>query len=140
MSRMPPNEDRSSGTRIAPMELEVFQPMLIRQSASNGRRMASDRGHPIDDFVIMVRLYIEYYPRLSSLLVIMFLCFGIYMLAYQIRKPVTRNRLSHDYTKIDLHYNWKSSQIDHWCLWVSLAIFLNSRRCDLVEIADNMFI
>jgi hypothetical protein len=28
---------------------------------------------------------------------------------------VTRNRVSHDYTAIDYNYNFKASQIDHWC-------------------------
>jgi hypothetical protein len=109
------------GTRISPMELESLQPMQIRQSASNSRkRRVSGRIHPIDDFLIMVRLHIEYYPRLSCTVGIIFVAFALYFLIAEVRKPVTRNRLSHDYTKIDLHYNWKASQIDHWCLWVSL--------------------
>lgn len=133
MYQLPNHADTSSGShsgmRISPMEIEAFRPLQVRHnivsSSDRRRRRNTDRIHPIDECTIMLRLYIEYFPKLSAMIAIAITGAIIYYLVKEFRKPVTRNRLSRDYTNIDLHYNWKASQIDHWCLWVRfLSYFL----------------
>jgi hypothetical protein len=75
---------------------------------------------PVDRLLIIIRLHLEYYPRICCgfiIIVISIVSYCIWKSDY-IQKPITRNRLSEDYTNMDLHYNWKKSKIHHWCLWV----------------------
>jgi hypothetical protein len=63
---------------------------------------------------MLTKLYIESYPK------ILYRC--TCWVHHAVRRrvceaPVTRNRVSHDYTAIDYNYNFKASQIDHWCLF-----------------------
>jgi hypothetical protein len=66
---------------------------------------------------MIIKLYMDAYPRIASLIAacvtgIMFITFLV-----SFRQPVKRNKLYHDYSKIDMDYNFKASQIDHWCLY-----------------------
>ena len=67
-----------------------------------------------------LRMYMELYPRvlclawaIHGLVAILCLC----VLVKSMQRPPERNRLHHDYTKLDMHYNWKAAQMDHWCLF-----------------------
>lgn len=67
--------------------------------------------------VMIIKLYMETYPRLTSTIAacITVILFLLFLLSF--RQPVKRNKLYHDYSKIDMDYNFKASQIDHWCLY-----------------------
>ena len=76
--------------------------------------------HFLDRALMLIKLYVEYYPKLASF--IFFLFIGIFMviIAPDFKAPVVRNRLHHDYSNISAHYDFQASQIDHWCLWVRM--------------------
>jgi hypothetical protein len=59
----------------------------------------------------------EYYPRVTAAVATFFVGCLFFWLVLSFRKPITRNRLYHDYSQLDLHYSYQASQIDHWCLW-----------------------
>jgi hypothetical protein len=105
--------DREFRKDIRPLEVEMdaLQPMEVRPSRT--------RQHPLEGLWMLIKLYIESYPKIAS--VVAFSLIGCLMLflATSLQTPVTRNRISHDYTAIDQNYNFKASQIDHWCLFVS---------------------
>lgn len=65
----------------------------------------------------LLKLYMEYYPKITAFL--FFCIIGVIMsfLVPNLRRPVVRNRLQHDYAHISKHYSFQASQIDHWCLW-----------------------
>jgi len=113
----PPPRDENENFR--PMEMEVLNtPMQV--GSSTARRSRSD---PLDQLWMLIRLYIEYYPKISIVLGLAMLGGVLFVMGSSMRAPVTRNRLEHDYTAIGLNYNFKASQIDHWCLFVSLQNF-----------------
>ena len=101
-------EKRSS---VAPMEMESFQPMPVQSSIQ--------RQHPIDQLWMLLKLYIEYYPKISTTIALTLIVVAFFAIMSSFQHPLARNRLTHDYSTIDRHYNFKASQIDHWCLFVS---------------------
>lgn len=101
-----------------PLEME---PMQVATSGSippeQRKQTTSSLSYRIEQLTMMIKMYVEYYPKTASSLAaigvgVLFLFFVL-----SFRQPVTRNRLYHDYSEIDMHYNFKASQLDHWCLW-----------------------
>jgi hypothetical protein len=66
---------------------------------------------------VIIKLYMDTYPRTTSLIVACLIGILFFSLLLTFRQPVKRNKLYHDYSKIDMNYNFKASQIDHWCLY-----------------------
>ena len=75
----------------------------------------------MDQVFLLFRLYMESYPRLTSFGGFLAFLFCIYAAVVYSKPPLKRNQLAHDYKDIDRDYNWKLSQIDHWCLFVSFG-------------------
>jgi hypothetical protein len=113
MSSSRKDGDRDFRKDIRPLEVEMdaLRPNEVRPSHM--------RQHPLEGIWMLIKLYIESYPKIAS--VVAFSLIGCLMLflATSVQAPVTRNRISHDYTEIDNNYNFRASQIDHWCLFVS---------------------
>ena len=104
--------DEKGDRRISPMEMEGLQPMPVRSSTKQ---------HPIDQLWMLIKLHLEYYPKIAASIGFILLGLFFYFFVNSLRTPVSRHTLHHgEYTKIDQHYNFKAAQIDHWCLWVSL--------------------
>jgi hypothetical protein len=129
---MPSNRNTNDGDRefrkdIRPLEVEMdaLQPMEVRS-----RPASMMRQHPLEGFWMLTKLYIESYPKIAT--VVAFSLIGCIMLflATSLQAPVTRNRVSHDYTAIDNNYNFKASQIDHWCLFVSICMYIQHKKCN----------
>ena len=104
---------------VEPLEVESLNPKsktTVSAAAPPPTASFLERGWTL------LKLYMEYYPKITA--VVVFLLIGVVMSITipNLRKPVTRNRLEHDYSHIARHYDFKAAQIDHWCLWVS-AIF-----------------
>lgn len=71
-----------------------------------------------EQLAVLVRLYLEYYPKLTAGIgIILALMLAVWIIP-NLRSPVTRNRLSQSYAEISLEYDFKAAQIKHWCLWV----------------------
>ena len=68
-------------------------------------------------FIMIIKLYMDTYPRMASLIAACMIGMLFLALVLSFRQPVKRNKLYHDYSKIDMNYNFKASQIDHWCLY-----------------------
>jgi hypothetical protein len=110
------NGHREVRRDIRPLEVEMdaLQPMAVHSSTR--------RQHPLDQLWMLIKLYIESYPKVATVVAFSLIGCLMFFLATSMQAPVTRNRLSHDYSGIDLNYNFKASQIDHWCLFVSLLV------------------
>jgi hypothetical protein len=100
-----------------PLEMEA-----LHQPAEEQTLSSSAHPHILDRLLTLLKLYIEHYPYISS--VIFFTLIGTFMvrIAPDFEAPVVRNRLQHDYSNISAHYNFKASQMDHWCLWVRFLV------------------
>jgi hypothetical protein len=112
-SRNDGNREFRQDIRPLEVEMDALQPMAVRPS--------NMRQHPLEGFWMLTKLYIESYPKIAT--VVAFFLIGCLMLflGTSLQAPVTRNRISHDYTAIDYNYNFRASQIDHWCLFVSTS-------------------
>jgi lysophospholipase L1-like esterase len=107
-----------SRPNFAAMEMESngrssrrdMKPMPVQSSSGS-------TSHPLDQLCMFLKLHMEYYPRLATALVLSIIGLLFYMFVKSFQTPMYRNRLSHDYTKIELDYNFKASQLDHWCLF-----------------------
>ena len=101
----------NGSSKAQPMEMETLNPGDFRPPPP----------HPIDQMLTLMKLYMESYPKITT--VIVFSLIGLLMLALtpNFQSTVIRNRLQHDYSSITQDYNFKASQLDHWCLWVSLV-------------------
>jgi hypothetical protein len=125
---MPSNRNTNDGDRefrkdIRPLEVEMdaLQPMEVRS-----RPASMMRQHPLEGFWMLTKLYIESYPKIATVVAFSLIGCVMLFLATSLQAPVTRNRISHDYTAIDNNYNFKASQIDHWCLFVSVSGCINN--------------
>ncbi len=67
--------------------------------------------------LVLLKLYMDSYPRTTSLVAAGITVTLFLSLVLSFRQPVKRNKLYHDYSKIDMTYTFKASQIDHWCLY-----------------------
>lgn len=108
-------DDRNGRDGIASLEME---PMTV-ESSSSLQQQQQQQSVPsrIRSLFMLVKLYMEYYPGVTSCIAALLVGLVVLLFVLSFRKPVTRNRLFHDYSKIDMNYNFKASQVDHWCLW-----------------------
>lgn len=113
------NREFRKDVRPLEVEMDALQPMEVKSRPNSMMRQ-----HPLEGFWMLTKLYIESYPKIAT--VVAFSLIGCIMLflATSLQAPVTRNRVSHDYTAIDNNYNFKASQIDHWCLFVSAVQYI----------------
>jgi hypothetical protein len=93
------------------------EPMV--KNDSSGHSHLSD---PLDcgrlrSLMALIKLYMVYYPGITSFLAAIVVVVSVLSIALSFRKPITRNQLYHDYSKIDMHYNFQAAKVDHWCLW-----------------------
>jgi hypothetical protein len=103
-------------SNMTPIEMEPMQ--VAASTPSERRRPVSLIRYRMEQLWMIIKLYIEYHPRIASSIAALCVAVAFYfVLESLVRRPVTRNRLYRDYSAIDMHYNFKASQIDHWCLW-----------------------
>jgi hypothetical protein len=67
--------------------------------------------------IMIIKLYMDTYPRMTAWIAACMIGMLFLTFVLSFRQPVKRNKLYHDYSKIDRDYNFKASQIDHWCLY-----------------------
>jgi len=115
---------------LEPLEMEQLHP---RPSSSTTRpaAMSAERHNNILDRVgALVRLYMELHPVIASIAVFVLLTMAVSLAVTVLfpRHGPRRNRMHHDYSQIEYNYNFRASQLDHWCLFVSfhrmVSIFL----------------
>jgi hypothetical protein len=92
-----------------------MEPMTITTTTTRTRE--SSTSHRIDTLILLLKAYMEFYPRVTAAVATCFVGCLFFWLVLSFRKPVTRNRLYQDYSKLDLHYSYQASEIDHWCLF-----------------------
>lgn len=126
------NNSDHSNNHIVAMEMESLNTghQSVRQSSrqQNQSYYSSSSGggfnvHPLTSLWMLIKMHLEYYPKISSILGITLLGFLMYLAVEASKPPLSRHKLAHDYTDIDKAYNWKAAQIDHWCLFVSNSYF-----------------
>jgi hypothetical protein len=83
----------------------------------NGSASFLDVRFRITQLIIIIKLYVETYPRITSIVAACVIVALFFFTLISVRQPVKRNKLYHDYSKIDMDYNFKASQIDQWCLY-----------------------
>lgn len=101
-------------TKAAALEKE---PMMTETELSSGSQSAA--GARLHSLLVLVKLYMQYYPRITSCLAAIVVAVTVLSMALSFRsKPsYTRNQLMHDYSQLDLHHVDQASRVDHWCLW-----------------------
>jgi hypothetical protein len=106
----------SSSRDVTPLEME---PMQIDSStnSSSRRQPTFSFGYRLGQLLELIKLHIEYYPRVASCIAAMGVGVLVYFFVLLFRRPVTRNQLYRDYSAIDMDYNFQASRVDHWCLW-----------------------
>jgi hypothetical protein len=87
-------------------------------SPTSSSSSSSDWGNFLDQCLLLCRLHVESYPCLYSTILFAILIILFYGLVTFFSPAITRNVVKGDYSKISLEYNFKASQIDHWCLFV----------------------
>jgi hypothetical protein len=112
---------RNDDDDIVALEME---PIRGQSESSTATTINSRTATPIatlryraSQLMMIVKLYTESYPRVASGVAALLTVILFFLFLLSFRQPVKRNKLYHDYSKIDLHYNFKASQIDHWCLY-----------------------
>jgi hypothetical protein len=113
-----------------PLEMEQLHP---RPASSSTPGTGSHHTRPLgmitrrgDDRIIdqlwsIVRLYMEIHPVLASVVVFGMLTALACLLVAVVHPhhgPRGRHQIHHDYSKIEYNYNFKASQMEHWCLFV----------------------
>lgn len=83
----------------------------------SGRSSLSNLRFRGTQLMMLIKLYMDSYPRMTSLVAACMTGMLFLTFVFSFRQPVKRNKLYHDYSKIDMDYNFKASQIDHWCLY-----------------------
>jgi hypothetical protein len=71
---------------------------------------------------LCIQLHLEAYPRVATLLFVLFIggTFGAVITIFSpFSHGLSLNTMPHDYSAIDFNYNFKSAQVEHWCLFVS---------------------
>jgi hypothetical protein len=108
------------------MEMESLHPQgqSVRQSSQQQQNSSMMSMHPLTSLWMLIKMHLEYYPKISSLLGITLLGLFMYLAVEASKPPLSRHKLAHDYTNIDAAYNWKAAQIDHWCLFVRVKYIL----------------
>lgn len=115
---------------IASLEIE---PMAVSATTTttNGSRHAEQQTHNqqqqrpvfssfryrVKQLIMLIKLYTQIYPMITSCIAAIGVAMLFFSLLLNFRKPVTRNKLYHDYSKLDLKHNVEAANIDHWCLW-----------------------
>jgi len=128
----------SPGVIIEPLELEDLHPRpsagqelldanpgfrySVRTSPSSSsslmRRQRHHGPHVVDQLWRMIRLFMELHPIATT--VVLFGMLGLIMHAAvaTFRPGLARHELGkRDYTHLDLDFNFRASQIGHWCLF-----------------------
>ena len=105
-----------SASHMDPLEVEELHPRPSAKAVrSHYRDMASSKCRTA---CMLAKLYMEAYPLIAA--VVCFLCLLAMILILVEISPAHRDRrhsLSHDYSAISSHYNFKATQMDHWCLF-----------------------
>jgi hypothetical protein len=71
---------------------------------------------------LCIQLHLEAYPRVATLLFVLVIggTFGAVITIFSpFSHGLSLNTMPHDYSAIDFNYNFKSAQVEHWCLFVS---------------------
>lgn len=102
------------------MEVEQLHPRPASSSTTfHSRRTASSLA---DRIWMLVRLYAESHPVLVSTIVFVVVTAAVsaaWGAAYPHHGPRGRHQIHHDYSKIEYNFNFRATQMDHWCLFVS---------------------
>jgi hypothetical protein len=67
----------------------------------------------------LVCLYAELYPSVAASIAAFFCVMVMYAFVSQFQHPLQRHSLHNHYSAIDMAYNFKASQVENWCLFVS---------------------
>jgi hypothetical protein len=97
---------------ISPLEMEILAPSAA---------VHTHRPQPSfwQQCFQLTSLYVELYPRVTAAVAAFACVLVVYAFVSQFSHPLSRNTMHHHYSDIDLQYNFKASQLDHWCLFVS---------------------
>lgn len=106
-------ETKKQGENVMSLEMESLHPehTAVRYPQKLGI---------CDQLFLLVRLYAESYPRVASAVGFATFLFCLYAAVVYSKPPMQRNPLEHQYQDLDRDYTSKLSQMDHWCLFVSL--------------------
>ena len=109
-------EKKQQGSNILSLEMEQLhpEPTTVRYPQKLSL---------IDQIIMLAKLYMESYPRVTSILGFVIFVFAVYATVVYSKPPMKRNQLAHEYKDIDRTYNWKLAQMDHWCLFVSYFVY-----------------
>ena len=120
------NGEQKQGSNVMSLEMEQLhpEPTTVRYPQKLSL---------IDQILLLARLYIESYPRVTSFFGFIIFVFSIYAAVVYSKPPLKRNQLAHEYKDIDRTYNCKLAQMDHWCIFVS---YLHRRRRRLMVLDD----
>jgi hypothetical protein len=102
----------NQGENVLSLEMEALhpEPTTVRYPEKIGL---------MDQLILLVKLYLESYPRTCSVVGFWAFCFCIYAAVEYSKPPLHRHHMTGHYSEIAMDYNFKMSQIDHWCLFVS---------------------
>lgn len=85
---------------------------------TTGNQAGPSQQSTMQKLCALIRLYIEYYPKIATVIFFCFVAAIMAVIVPRLGSPVYRNRLQKNYADISNHYDFKASQIQHWCLWV----------------------
>jgi hypothetical protein len=101
--------------KVDALEIEMLNPMPVGSSNSNGPSQMSQR---IDQFLTLVRLYMEMYPKVTMAVAGVV---GLILMKLLFFRPRGQTlyippHLKNHYGDLQSYYDLKMSKIDHWCL------------------------
>jgi hypothetical protein len=98
-----------------PLEMEELHPRpSARAVRSHAHHYSSNQCRTA---CMLLKLYMEAYPLISTIIFFALLLLVVILFVETTTHTDRRHQLTHDYSRIDAHYNFRAARIDHWCLF-----------------------
>ena len=117
--------DDNFDKKVNALEMEVLNPSTTSDSkatataSSSSRGGASEMSQRIDQLIILIRLYINYYPKISILIgsgLFLMILLKFWVFRHHGETMYLPPHLRNHYGDLQSYYDLQMAKIDHWCL------------------------
>ncbi|KAL7557717.1 hypothetical protein ACA910_018511 [Epithemia clementina (nom. ined.)] len=96
------------------MEMESLHP---GSTTVRARQQPKQQHQFFSQLWMLIKLRMESSPKIFSTIGLIALAFFMYIAVEWSKPPLARHEVKADYSNIQLDYDFKATQIDHWCLF-----------------------
>ena len=109
-----PRINDTNANEMLAMEMESLHP-----GSTTVRKQQTKQAHVLSQLWILIKLHIESYPKIFSVVGLVGLALFMYIVVEWSKPPLARHKFTEDYSTVQADYDFKATQIDKWCLFVS---------------------